>query len=208
MMTREATLMVKETRIDAGRFGEVVVQATEKGLSMSTVEGFAAPVGAVCVVPGSTLSKQGIAIRPIGAQELLELSRARHADSPQQGSCDPVGLSARGARAIRDFLMGDMAAWDAVRSLPVDEEALGGGFTGKVLSLLRDVPPGRYISYGDMAEAAGSPKASRAVGAAMASNLLLIVVPCHRVFGAGGRFTGFGGGLGLKAALAGLEQIN
>ena len=74
------------------------------------------------------------------------------------------------------------------------------------VKLLRYVPEGRYITYGHMAEAAGSPGAARAVGSAMASNPLLIVVPCHRVYGAGGRFTGFGGGLDMKAALAGREQ--
>ena len=198
--------MAKETRIEAGRFGEVVARATEKGLIMSTVEGFCGPIGARAIAPGSTLKKQGIPIRPITAEELLALSRSRA--QAASGTNDPAGLSAKAAAAIRDFLMGDIAAWEVIRALPVDEGALGGGFTGKVLSLLRDVPPGRYISYGDMAEAAGSPRASRAVGAAMASNPLLIVVPCHRVFGAGGRFTGFGGGLELKAALAGLEQLN
>lgn len=198
--------MVKETRIDAGRFGEVVVRATEKGLTMSTVEGFSDMQGARTIVPGSTLKKEGIPIRPIGHEELLEL--ANGARRQEQGLYDPSELSSQAAGAIKGFLSGDMSAWEIIRALPVDEEALGGGFTGKVLALLRDVPPGRYISYGEMAAAAGSSRASRAVGAAMASNPLLIVVPCHRVFGAGGRFTGFGGGLGLKAALAGLEQEN
>ncbi len=199
--------MVRETRIDAGRFGEVVVRASERGLVMSTVEGFAAIKGARAIAPGSTLKKEGIAIWPVSAGELLAFSKGRPKDA-SEGPYEPAGLSARGAGAVRDFLLGDMSAWEAIRLLPVDDGALGGGFTAKVLSLLRDVPPGRYISYGDMADAAGSPGAARAVGAAMASNPLLIVVPCHRVFGAGGRFTGFGGGLGLKAALAGLEQLN
>jgi len=202
----EVPKMVKETRIDAGRFGEVVVRATEKGLTMSTVEGFSALNGTGAIVPGSTLNKLGIPLRQMGHEELLTFARLAHRQA--HGPYDPSELSSRAAGAIKGFLSGDMSAWEIIRALPVDEEALGGGFTGKVLALLRDVPPGRYISYGEMAAAAGSSRASRAVGAAMASNPLLIVVPCHRVFGAGGRFTGFGGGLGLKAALAGLEQGN
>jgi methylated-DNA-[protein]-cysteine S-methyltransferase len=198
--------MVKLTRIEAGRFGEVVVEANERGLSMSTVDGFSTSMAIGSVAAGSTLSREGIVIKPIGPDELLALSKRMR--KGEGGPYDPSELSARAASAIRDFLSGDMSAWEAIRSLPVDEMAIGEGFTGKVLSLLRDVPPGRYISYGDMAIAAGSPRAARAVGAAMASNPLLIVVPCHRVFGAGGRFTGFGGGLELKAALAGLEQLN
>ena len=202
----EVAMMVKATRIDAGRFGVVVAEATERGLAMSTVEGFSVSIGPAVIAPGSTLRKEGITITPIGPDELLALTKGRLKGSP--GPFDPAELSAKAAEAIRDFLLGDMKAWERIRSLPVDEGALGKGFTGRVLTLLRDLPPGRYISYGDMAIAAGSPRASRAVGAAMASNPLLIVVPCHRVFGAGGRFTGFGGGLGLKAALAGIEQRN
>jgi methylated-DNA-[protein]-cysteine S-methyltransferase len=70
---------------------------------------------------------------------------------------------------------------------------------------LREIPFGETKSYQDLARAVGSPKASRAVGAANGKNPLSIVVPCHRVVGADGALTGFAGGLETKAALLALE---
>ena len=64
--------------------------------------------------------------------------------------------------------------------------------------LARGVPFGHTISYKQLAERAGSPKASRAIGSAMATNPLPIVVPCHRVLRTGGDLGGYGGGLDAK----------
>jgi methylated-DNA-[protein]-cysteine S-methyltransferase len=70
---------------------------------------------------------------------------------------------------------------------------------------LRRIPCGKTISYGEQARRMGNPKASRAVGAANGENPISIIVPCHRVIGANGRLTGFGGGLGKKKKLLDLE---
>ena len=70
---------------------------------------------------------------------------------------------------------------------------------------LRRIPYGRTISYGEQARRMGNPKAARAVGAANGENPISIIVPCHRVIGADGRLTGFGGGLGKKKRLLDLE---
>jgi methylated-DNA-[protein]-cysteine S-methyltransferase len=70
---------------------------------------------------------------------------------------------------------------------------------------LRRIPYGETISYGEQARRMGRPKASRAVGAANGQNPISIVVPCHRVIGADGRLTGYGGGLGKKKKLLDLE---
>ena len=70
---------------------------------------------------------------------------------------------------------------------------------------LRRIPYGRTISYGEQARRIGNPKAARAVGAANGENPISIIVPCHRVIGANGRLTGFGGGLGKKKKLLDLE---
>ncbi len=70
---------------------------------------------------------------------------------------------------------------------------------------LRRIPYGKTISYGEQARRMGNPKAARAVGAANGENPISIIVPCHRVIGADGWLTGFGGGLGKKKRLLDLE---
>jgi methylated-DNA-[protein]-cysteine S-methyltransferase len=79
------------------------------------------------------------------------------------------------------------------------------GFRGDVLAALESVPYGETISYGELAAEAGRPGAARAVGTAMATNPLPIVVPCHRVTRAGGVLGHYGGGTATKARLLRLE---
>jgi len=67
------------------------------------------------------------------------------------------------------------------------------------------VPYGRVTTYGALAARVGRPRAARAVGGAMHSNPIPIVLPCHRVIGASGSLTGYGGGLERKRALLELE---
>jgi methylated-DNA-[protein]-cysteine S-methyltransferase len=83
---------------------------------------------------------------------------------------------------------------------------LGTAFQQTVWLALRDIPYGVTISYGELARRIGKPQAMRAVGAANGRNPLPIVVPCHRVIGADGSLTGFGGGLPIKRLLLDLEQ--
>jgi methylated-DNA-[protein]-cysteine S-methyltransferase len=80
-------------------------------------------------------------------------------------------------------------------------------FQGKVVRACRKIGRGRTRTYGDLAAAAGSPGASRAVGSVMAKNRLPIIVPCHRVVGAGGSLGGFSAptGLNLKERMLALE---
>jgi methylated-DNA-[protein]-cysteine S-methyltransferase len=68
------------------------------------------------------------------------------------------------------------------------------------------IPYGRTTSYGELAAELGNPGASRAVGLANGRNPIAVVVPCHRVIGADGRLTGYGGGLDRKRRLLDLEQ--
>jgi methylated-DNA-[protein]-cysteine S-methyltransferase len=77
----------------------------------------------------------------------------------------------------------------------------GTPFQLKVWNMLAQIPLGTTWSYSELAERIGSPKAMRAVGAANGRNPLPIVLPCHRVIGANGSLTGFGGGLPLKQFL-------
>jgi methylated-DNA-[protein]-cysteine S-methyltransferase len=85
-------------------------------------------------------------------------------------------------------------------------ELRGSEFQIKVWRALTEIPFGQTRSYFDLAKAIGSPKACRAVGAANGKNRLPIVIPCHRVIGADGTLTGFGGGLERKATLLALES--
>ena len=73
---------------------------------------------------------------------------------------------------------------------------------------LEEIPYGETRSYGEIAGRVGRPKASRAVGAANHRNPIPIVIPCHRVIGAGGTLTGYGGGLDRKKLLLDLERQN
>jgi methylated-DNA-[protein]-cysteine S-methyltransferase len=90
--------------------------------------------------------------------------------------------------------------------LPLDWR-LSSGFRKTVLEhLYADVPYGRTVSYLELATIVGNPKASRAVGTAMATNPIPIVVPCHRVLRTGGNLGGYGGGLETKVKLLALES--
>ncbi|HWR42474.1 methylated-DNA--[protein]-cysteine S-methyltransferase [Sporomusa sp.] len=79
-------------------------------------------------------------------------------------------------------------------------------FQMAVLTYTADIPYGTTVSYQAVAQAIGSPKAARAVGGALNSNRTPLVVPCHRVVGANGGLTGFGGGVDMKKALLLLES--
>jgi methylated-DNA-[protein]-cysteine S-methyltransferase len=81
----------------------------------------------------------------------------------------------------------------------------GTPFQLSVWQLLRAIPYGQTVTYGEIARRLGRPEAARAVGLANGANPLPIVVPCHRVIGADGALTGFGGGLPIKRALLHLE---
>jgi len=83
--------------------------------------------------------------------------------------------------------------------MPVDLSRVDTGFPRTVYETLRrEVGWGETVSYGELAEMAGRPRAARAVGNAMSRNPVPIVVPCHRVVGADGSLTGFGGGIENK----------
>ena len=84
--------------------------------------------------------------------------------------------------------------------------AAGTAFQQRVWAALREIPYGGTVSYGELATAIGQPSAVRAVGLANGRNPISIVVPCHRVIGATGSLTGYGGGVERKRALLALES--
>ena len=103
------------------------------------------------------------------------------------------------AAQLRDYFDGTRTTFD----LPLAPE--GTAFQCEVWRTLATIPYGATWSYRDLAHAVGKPAAMRAVGAANGRNPLPIVLPCHRVIGADGSLTGFGGGLPIKEALLRLE---
>lgn len=94
---------------------------------------------------------------------------------------------------IQDYFAGDLAAIDA---LPV--ATAGTEFQRTVWKMLRAIPCGQIMTYGQMAAQLGNPGASRAVGLANGSNPISVVVPCHRVIGSNGTLTGYAGGVERK----------
>jgi methylated-DNA-[protein]-cysteine S-methyltransferase len=88
--------------------------------------------------------------------------------------------------------------------LPV--RMFGTDFQRLVWSALREVRYGETVTYGELAQRIGRPTAARAVGLANGHNPISIVVPCHRVVGAGGSLIGYGGGLDRKRFLLDLER--
>src|SRR4051794_31263728 len=104
------------------------------------------------------------------------------------------------ARAqLTEYFAGERTAFD----LPL--RPIGAPFQLRVWEALLEIPYGETTSYGELARRIGAPGAARAVGAANGANPLAIVVPCHRVIGASGALTGYGGGLECKRALLDLE---
>jgi methylated-DNA-[protein]-cysteine S-methyltransferase len=84
-------------------------------------------------------------------------------------------------------------------------ELHGNGFQLRVWQALRAIPYGETVSYGEIAREVGEPGAARAVGTANGANPIAVIVPCHRVIGADGSLTGYGGGLERKRFLLELE---
>jgi methylated-DNA-[protein]-cysteine S-methyltransferase len=120
---------------------------------------------------------------------VLREMRHRFGDVDLQPTDNPFGLSA----IMRDYFSGNLSAID-------DLKTDGGGtdFEKQVWAELRKIPCGVTTSYGDIARKLGDINLSRAVGTANGRNPIAIVVPCHRVIGADGSMTGYGGGLKRK----------
>jgi len=106
---------------------------------------------------------------------------------------------AEARRQLRAYFAGELTEFD----LPL--EPRGTAFQREVWAALRKIPYGRTVGYAQLAAAVGRPRAARAVGAANGRNPISIVIPCHRVIGAAGALTGYGGGLERKRSLLELE---
>lgn len=111
-------------------------------------------------------------------------------DTVAQAAVDQLG----------EYFAGTRTAFD----LPLSPA--GTDFQRRVWAALRDIPYGATETYGHLAERIGSPRGTRAVGAATGRNPISIVVPCHRLVGSSGELTGYAGGLARKRWLLDLES--
>ena len=121
--------------------------------------------------------------------------RPAPAGSPGRG-----GVLARAAAQLAEYFAGERRDFD----LPLAPQ--GTEFQVGVWRALARIPFGVTCSYGELARVLGRPSASRAVGAANGKNPIAIILPCHRVIGAGGELTGYGGGLPMKRWLLDHER--
>jgi methylated-DNA-[protein]-cysteine S-methyltransferase len=115
-------------------------------------------------------------------------------------STDPCPLLDRAVAQLSEYFAGERLDFD----LPLDPT--GTPFQQTTWMALREIPYAQTINYGQLALRVGNARASRAVGLANGRNPISIVVPCHRVIGANGSLTGYGGGLDRKRTLLELES--
>jgi len=142
---------------------------------------------------------------PVGPLHLTAsesaLTGLRFGSGPADGERVPDHpVLAAAARELAEYFVG------ARQAFTVPLAPVGTAFQLAVWEQLRLIPYGTTVSYGELARRLGSPSASRAVGLANGRNPIAIVVPCHRVIGADGSLTGFGGGMPAKRTLLDLES--
>jgi methylated-DNA-[protein]-cysteine S-methyltransferase len=165
--------------------GAAGVGAAGDGLQKSADEG----ADSADSTNSATGTAAGIAA---GVQELVSnLYSANLKETP---------LIRKAAKQLNEYLAGRRKTFE----LPLDPE--GTPFQKAVWKTLTGIPYGESRTYKDIAETVGNPKACRAVGMANNKNPIAILIPCHRVIGAGGKLVGYAGGLDIKKKLLELEK--
>lgn len=134
------------------------------------------------------------------ALRVLWFVDGRHEVAPDPAWTESASAFADVIAQLESYFAGRLRAFE------VNVEPAGTPFQRRVWRALQDIPYGETTSYGELARRLGDPKAVRAVGLANGANPISIIVPCHRVIGANGSLTGYGGGLPVKRALLALEQ--
>ncbi len=162
-------------------------------LLRSTVE---SPLGPIDLLSTS----RGLAAIGFG-ERLGWLERWVRRTFPDARIVQGVGALDEAARQIEEYFAGRRRVFDLVLDLR------GSPFQRAVWTNVERVPYGRTASYSEIALLAGRPKAFRAVGAANGANPIPFVIPCHRIVGATGSLTGYGGGLSSKRWLLAHEGV-
>ncbi|MFF0434230.1 methylated-DNA--[protein]-cysteine S-methyltransferase [Streptomyces sp. NPDC004327] len=135
-----------------------------------------------------------------GVLSRVHMTEQRHRPSEDTfGTRDPRPF-VEAVRQLDAYFAGELTVFE----LPL--KLIGTPFQLRVWERLRLIPYGETRTYGELADALGNPAASRAVGLANGKNPVSIIVPCHRVIGASGDLTGYGGGLTRKKRLLAFES--
>lgn len=129
----------------------------------------------------------------------LYFEESRHGGPPEDAVPGSNAVIKKTCKQLDEYFAGKRDTFD----LPLAPD--GTAFQKQVWIALTKIPFGETRSYGEIAKSIGSPSASRAVGAANGRNPIPVIVPCHRVIGANGSLTGFGGGMKRKQYLLALE---
>jgi methylated-DNA-[protein]-cysteine S-methyltransferase len=130
----------------------------------------------------------------------LRMPDQTHAPADQRTWRHDPDAFPEAVRQLRAYFDGELTRFD----LPLRLD--GSAFQREVWHALTEIPYGETTSYGEIARRVGRPGAARAVGLANGQNPVAIIVPCHRVIGADGSLTGYGGGLDAKRVLLQLER--
>jgi methylated-DNA-[protein]-cysteine S-methyltransferase len=135
----------------------------------------------------------------VGDGESLRALRFAGGGAVPPGAREDASAFEVALRQLGEYFAGERRAFD----VPLDLR--GSDFQRAVWAALLEIPYGETASYGDIARRVGRPGKARAVGRANGSNPVAVIVPCHRVIGADGTLTGYGGGLERKRLLLDLE---
>lgn len=152
------------------------------------------PIGELTLVGSASAL---VALHLPGSDDAPPRATDRRPPEPERGQ---TRLLERVAAQLREYFAGERRTFDVALA------ANGTPFQHRVWDALLGIPYGELRSYGEIAKVIGKPAASRAVGAANGRNPIAIIVPCHRVIGASGNLTGYGGGLPTKQWLLEHEQ--
>jgi methylated-DNA-[protein]-cysteine S-methyltransferase len=164
-----------------------------------SVDTVPSPIGRILVVSDSTQCLRGLGWEDHEARLRRDLARIY---GPRAVQLTSSAAPAATRRALKSYFAGKLQAIDEI---PV--QTGGTQFQSNVWHALRDIPAGTTLSYGRMATRLKCPLAVRAVGFANGSNPISIVIPCHRLIGANGSLTGYGGGLERKRWLLEHEGV-
>jgi methylated-DNA-[protein]-cysteine S-methyltransferase len=150
------------------------------------------PVGKLRLIAG----ERGLRAVLWGAEDVARIASIDEADLIE----GTTAVLDEAATQLEEYFAGSRREFD----LPLDP--LGTPFQQSAWMVLRTIPYGKTMSYGQQARQLGDPNKARAVGAANGKNPLSIVVPCHRVIGSGGQLTGFAAGVEIKSWLLDHER--
>ncbi len=163
-----------------------------------TLDRFASPIGDLLIATDETGALRALAFDDHGAKMTVQLRRF-YGDIPMTPGCAPASIH----DALTRYFGDDHSALAAIPTATA-----GTAFQRAVWSALGEIPVGETASYLDIATRIGDPKSVRAVGMANGANPISIVVPCHRVIGANGSMTGYGGGIERKQWLLAHEGVS